>query len=159
MEQLQGRRRWRLRASRRRGVQVTAVLGSAALVSALGVAVTASAGLASAGHAARAADSSSCHLGNGIKHVISIQFDNVHFFRDNPNVPSDLQMMPNLLDFFLHNGALLYLGAVAYLAEAAGHHPDVSISWNKVTLTLSTHSAGGLTANDFALARQISALS
>jgi len=55
--------------------------------------------------------------------------------------------------------ALLYLGAVAYLAETAGHHPDVTISWNKVTLTLSTHSAGGLTANDFALARQISALS
>jgi 4a-hydroxytetrahydrobiopterin dehydratase len=55
--------------------------------------------------------------------------------------------------------ALLYLGAVAYLAERANHHPDVAIAWNKVTLTLSTHSAGGLTANDFALARQISALS
>ena len=55
--------------------------------------------------------------------------------------------------------ALLYLGAVAYLAETANHHPDVAISWNKVTLTLSTHSAGGLTANDFTLARQISALS
>ena len=55
--------------------------------------------------------------------------------------------------------SLLYLGAVAYLAEKAGHHPDIAISWNRVTLTLSTHSAGGLTANDFALARQISALS
>jgi 4a-hydroxytetrahydrobiopterin dehydratase len=55
--------------------------------------------------------------------------------------------------------ALLYLGAVAYLAETANHHPDITINWNKVTLTLSTHSAGGLTANDFALARQISALS
>ena len=55
--------------------------------------------------------------------------------------------------------ALLYLGAVAYLAESANHHPDITIAWNKVTLTLSTHSAGGLTANDFALARQISALS
>ena len=55
--------------------------------------------------------------------------------------------------------ALLYLGAVAYLAETANHHPDVAINWNKVTLTLSTHSAGGLTVNDFALARQISALS
>jgi len=55
--------------------------------------------------------------------------------------------------------ALLYVGAVAYLAETAGHHPDVTIQWNKVTLTLSTHSAGGLTANDFNLARQISALS
>ena len=55
--------------------------------------------------------------------------------------------------------ALLYVGAVAYLAESAGHHPDVTIAWNKVTLTLSTHSAGGLTGGDFALARQISALS
>jgi 4a-hydroxytetrahydrobiopterin dehydratase len=54
--------------------------------------------------------------------------------------------------------ALLFLGAVAYLAEAAGHHPDVAISWNKVTLTLSTHSAGGLTGADFALAGQISRL-
>ena len=52
--------------------------------------------------------------------------------------------------------ALLYVGAVAYLAESANHHPDITIAWNKVTLTLSTHSAGGLTANDFALARQIS---
>jgi 4a-hydroxytetrahydrobiopterin dehydratase len=55
--------------------------------------------------------------------------------------------------------ALLYVGAVAYLAESASHHPDIAIAWNKVTLTLSTHSAGGLTANDFALARRISALS
>ncbi len=54
--------------------------------------------------------------------------------------------------------AMLYVGAVAYLAEAANHHPDIAIGWNKVTLTLSTHSAGGLTARDFALAGQISAL-
>ena len=60
-----------------------------------------------------------------------------------------------LADF---RGAILYVGAVAYLAEAANHHPDISIAWNKVTLTLSTHSAGGLTTNDFALAEQINAL-
>jgi 4a-hydroxytetrahydrobiopterin dehydratase len=54
--------------------------------------------------------------------------------------------------------ALLYLGAVAYLAEAANHHPDIAISWNKVTLTLSTHSDGGLTGADFALAAKISQL-
>jgi 4a-hydroxytetrahydrobiopterin dehydratase len=54
--------------------------------------------------------------------------------------------------------ALLYVGAVAYLAEQANHHPDVAISWNRVTLTLSTHSAGGLTMADIGLARQISAL-
>ena len=54
--------------------------------------------------------------------------------------------------------AVVYVGAVAHLAQAAGHHPDIAISWNKVTLTLSTHSAGGLTAADFALAEQINAL-
>jgi 4a-hydroxytetrahydrobiopterin dehydratase len=55
--------------------------------------------------------------------------------------------------------ALLFVGAVAYLAESAGHHPDITIQWNKVTLTLSTHSAGGLTTADFDLAERISALS
>ncbi len=54
--------------------------------------------------------------------------------------------------------AMLYVGAVAYLAEEAGHHPDIAISWNQVTLTLWTHSAGGLTPADFALARRISTL-
>ncbi len=54
--------------------------------------------------------------------------------------------------------ALLFVGAVAYLAESAGHHPDITIQWNKVTLTLSTHSAGGLTAADFDLAERISAV-
>ena len=54
--------------------------------------------------------------------------------------------------------ALLLTGAVAYLAEQANHHPDILIQWNKVTLTLSTHSAGGLTAADFDLAAKINAL-
>jgi 4a-hydroxytetrahydrobiopterin dehydratase len=60
-----------------------------------------------------------------------------------------------LADF---KAAILYVGAVAYLAEAVNHHPDITIEWNKVTLTLSTHSAGGLTTNDFALAQQINGL-
>jgi 4a-hydroxytetrahydrobiopterin dehydratase len=54
--------------------------------------------------------------------------------------------------------ALLYITAVGYLAERANHHPDIAISWNRVTFTLTTHSAGGLTHNDFALAREIDAL-
>jgi 4a-hydroxytetrahydrobiopterin dehydratase len=54
--------------------------------------------------------------------------------------------------------AMLYAGAVAHLAQAANHHPDIAISWNTVTLTLSTHSAGGLTKADLALARQLSNL-
>ena len=51
--------------------------------------------------------SAQCNLGNGIKHVVYIQFDNVHFRRDNPNVPSDLEQMPNLLSFLEGNGAFL----------------------------------------------------
>jgi 4a-hydroxytetrahydrobiopterin dehydratase len=54
--------------------------------------------------------------------------------------------------------AMLFTGAVAYMAEKAGHHPDILIQWNKVTLTLSTHSAGGLTAADMALAGRLDAL-
>jgi len=53
------------------------------------------------------AHGSGCTLANGIKHVISIQFDNVHFTRDNPNVPSDLEQMPNLLNFLERDGTVL----------------------------------------------------
>lgn len=42
-----------------------------------------------------------------VSHVVSLVFDNVHFTRDNPNVPSDLEQMPNLLSFLEQNGALL----------------------------------------------------
>jgi len=57
--------------------------------------------------AAAAENDSTCHLDHGIKHVIHITFDNVHFFRDNPNVPSDLEQMPNLLNFLKSNGTVL----------------------------------------------------
>jgi hypothetical protein len=50
-----------------------------------------------------------CHLPSaaGVKHVIFVQFDNVHFRRDDPNVPSDLEQMPNLLNFLRGQGVLL----------------------------------------------------
>jgi hypothetical protein len=41
-----------------------------------------------------------------VKHIVYIEFDNVHFTRDNPNVPSDLEQMPNLLNFIKQNGTL-----------------------------------------------------
>jgi 4a-hydroxytetrahydrobiopterin dehydratase len=63
--------------------------------------------------------------------------------------------MVELADF---RAAMLYVGAVAYQAEEVNHHPDVLVQWNRVTLTLSTHAAGGLTRADFALAEKISAL-
>jgi 4a-hydroxytetrahydrobiopterin dehydratase len=54
--------------------------------------------------------------------------------------------------------AMKFVNAVAELAEQAQHHPDVDIRWNKVTLALTTHDAGGLTQKDFALAKQCAAL-
>ena len=54
--------------------------------------------------------------------------------------------------------ALLFVGAVGHLAERAGHHPDILVQYRSVTLTLSTHSAGGLTDKDFALAAEINAI-
>ena len=47
------------------------------------------------------------------------------------------------------------VGVVARLAEAADHHPDIDIRWRTVTFTLSTHSEGGITEKDFALAQEI----
>jgi len=55
-------------------------------------------------------------------------------------------------------GALAFVNEVGALAEAANHHPDIDIRWDTVTLRLSTHSAGGLTEKDLALAAQIDAL-
>ncbi len=51
--------------------------------------------------------------------------------------------------------AVRFVDFVAELAEAADHHPDIDIRYNRVRLTLSTHSAGGVTDKDFALARAV----
>jgi hypothetical protein len=57
--------------------------------------------------AAPAQAASQCRLGNGLKHIVYLQFDNVHLRRDNPNVPSDLEQMPSLLNFLKGKGTLL----------------------------------------------------
>jgi 4a-hydroxytetrahydrobiopterin dehydratase len=54
--------------------------------------------------------------------------------------------------------AMGFVQSVALLAEQMDHHPDIDIRWNTVTLVLSTHSAGGLTQKDFALAQKINQL-
>jgi 4a-hydroxytetrahydrobiopterin dehydratase len=51
--------------------------------------------------------------------------------------------------------AMEFVNTVAQLAEGANHHPDIAISWNKVELTLWTHSAGGITAADVEMAGAI----
>ena len=50
--------------------------------------------------------------------------------------------------------AIRFVNNLAKLAEKAWHHPDIDIRWNKVTLNLTTHDAGGLTEKDFKLAKQ-----
>jgi 4a-hydroxytetrahydrobiopterin dehydratase len=50
--------------------------------------------------------------------------------------------------------AIAFVTHVAFLAEAANHHPDIDIRYNNVTLALTTHDASGLTEKDFALAEQ-----
>ncbi|MGN6276818.1 MAG: 4a-hydroxytetrahydrobiopterin dehydratase [Solirubrobacterales bacterium] len=55
-------------------------------------------------------------------------------------------------------GSVEFVRSLVEPAEAMNHHPDLAISWDTVTVTLSTHSEGGLTANDFELAEKIDAL-
>jgi 4a-hydroxytetrahydrobiopterin dehydratase len=50
---------------------------------------------------------------------------------------------------------IMLVDAIAYVAEAAYHHPDLSVTWAKVWVKLKTHSAGGITDRDFELARRI----
>jgi hypothetical protein len=83
-------------------------------VAALAVAAAATAGLTAAATSASAASptptaktAAGCSLGGGVKHVIYLQFDNVHYTRDSASVPSDLQQMPNLLNFLTGNGTLV----------------------------------------------------
>lgn len=60
------------------------------------------------------------------------------------------------LDDFM--GAVRFVDRIAPLAESEGHHPDLLLSWGRVVVELTTHSAGGLTAKDFKLASLIEKL-
>jgi hypothetical protein len=124
------RRKAALAGRRVTWLRVTAAASSAALLGTLGLAGTSFAAPANGANAAKAANtakaaalagdsSSTCHLGNGVKHVVQLTFDNVHFFRDNPNVPSDLQMMPDLLNFFENNGTFLSNSHTPLIAHTA----------------------------------------
>jgi 4a-hydroxytetrahydrobiopterin dehydratase len=55
-------------------------------------------------------------------------------------------------------GSVDFVNRLTPIAEEMSHHPDLTISWNQVTVTITTHSEGGLTANDFELARRIATL-
>jgi len=68
------------------------------------------------------------------------------------------QIISRTFQFKDFPAAMKFVNAVAQLAEQFQHHPDMDIRWNKVTLALTTHDAGGLTEKDFALARRCDAL-
>ncbi|HET6832066.1 MAG TPA: 4a-hydroxytetrahydrobiopterin dehydratase [Solirubrobacterales bacterium] len=55
-------------------------------------------------------------------------------------------------------GSVRFVDAIVEPAEELGHHPDVEISWATVTVRISTHSEGGITAADFELAERVDAL-
>jgi 4a-hydroxytetrahydrobiopterin dehydratase len=57
------------------------------------------------------------------------------------------------------SGSVDFVNQLTPVANAMNHHPDLAISWNKVTVTLSTHSEGGLTDADFELAGKLDSLS
>jgi hypothetical protein len=65
------------------------------------------------------ATTTTCKLGRGVQHVIEIFFDNVHFNRDNPNVPSDLELMPHLLTWLEGNGVVLSNNHTPLIAHTA----------------------------------------
>ena len=61
-------------------------------------------------------------------------------------------------DHMLGVGSVRFVDAIVGPAEEMGHHPDLSISWDEVAVSITNHAAGGLTANDFELATRIDAL-
>jgi 4a-hydroxytetrahydrobiopterin dehydratase len=76
-----------------------------------------------------------------------------------PNWQKGGDVISRTFEFKDFPAAMKFTDAVALLAEEEWHHPDIDIRWNKVTLALTTHDAGGLTEKDFALAKKFDALS
>src|SRR5262249_8797283 len=85
----------------------------------LGLATSVAVALALASPGRSSSTTTGCQLGNGIQHVINIVFDNVHFARDNPNVPSDLEQMPHLLNFLKNNGTVFSNSHTPLIAHTA----------------------------------------
>ena len=103
------------RALGRRGLMALGLL-AVTISLAAGAALSKS---ADAGSKTSSTAPTSCQLGNGISHVINIVFDNVHFARDNPNVPSDLEQMPHLLSFLKSNGTVFSNSHTPMIAHTA----------------------------------------
>jgi hypothetical protein len=95
-------------------------VGAAFVAAALAVTPSAAPLVGSAATAAAAAPECSLGPNGAVKHVIYVQFDNTHLLRDRPNVPSDLEQMPHLLDFMRNNGTLLSNDHTILISHTAG---------------------------------------
>lgn len=73
-------------------------------------------------------------------------------------VSNDGKLLSQRFAFKDFKEAMAFVDALALLAEEENHHPDISISYRRVLITLSTHAVGGLSENDFILARKIELL-
>jgi 4a-hydroxytetrahydrobiopterin dehydratase len=77
------------------------------------------------------------------------------FLRRAPGWALDSGMLKKTFTFGDFRAAMAFVNRVADAAEAADHHPDIDIRYNRVTLALVTHDSGGLTTRDTALAGQV----
>ena len=91
-----------------------------------------------------------------------------------PTIPDDVvtaRLQKELPGWTLENGwirrkfstdgwptTLMLVNAIGFLSEAAYHHPDLEVTWGKIWVKLKTHSSGGITERDFALARELERL-
>jgi 4a-hydroxytetrahydrobiopterin dehydratase len=105
-----------------------------------------------------------------VREASSLAVDSLKLFQaslsklDEPQIGSALAALPGwrrqgdlisrTYEFKDFPAAMKFVNAVAAMAEQVQHHPDIDVRWNKVTLALTTHDAGGLTGKDFTLARE-----
>ena len=80
------------------------------------------------------------------------------FLASHPDWTLDGETIIRRFDLEDFKAAMGFVIRVALAAEVADHHPDIDIRWNKVTIALTTHDAGGLTERDTSLAAQIETL-
>lgn len=79
------------------------------------------------------------------------------FLAEHPDWELDGEEIRRVFVFGDFNEAMGFVTRVALASEVADHHPDIDIRWNKVTIVLSTHSEGALTARDVGLAAELDA--
>ncbi len=80
------------------------------------------------------------------------------FLDDHPEWTLDGEEISRTFEFADFPAAISFVVHAAFAAESADHHPDIDIRWNKVTMTLSTHSENALTEKDTALAAEFDAI-